>query len=184
MKRSKNLATCNIGTMLGQSNSNRHEKRNTMISKEIQKYSIDTAALSEVRFAGSGSIREETDYIFYQSGKTSTDKSEPSVAFVVRNSLLSRISEDLKGVRRQTKSSFLEIFALELANHIIPGRRFLVNLERRRLISKAICCHPSAQNTSWSLAPTTSNTRKSTRTSDAPMIQTVVPHLLHHHTKA
>ena len=40
----------------------RLERRNCFISKEFQKYNIDNAALSKVKFAEKFSIREETSY--------------------------------------------------------------------------------------------------------------------------
>ena len=46
--------------MLDRNTSERPERRSAIISKELQKYSIDIAALSEVRFKDSGSIREES----------------------------------------------------------------------------------------------------------------------------
>ena len=54
--------------------------------------------MSEVRFAENRSIRKETGYTFYWSGKRSTDRNESGVAFAVRNGLLSNMSEDPKPV--------------------------------------------------------------------------------------
>ena len=46
-----------------------------MISKKIQNCKIDIAALSEIRFAKSGTIREEMGQTFFWGGKTLTDRS-------------------------------------------------------------------------------------------------------------
>ena len=54
-------------------------------SKEgAPKYDIDFAALGEVKLVVSGSIKEETGYTYW-SGKTSINKSESGVAYVVKN---------------------------------------------------------------------------------------------------
>ena len=87
-----NRAAWNLRTILEKSNSKR---KSVLISKELQKYHI--AALSEVRFAESDSIRGETSYTDL-SGKTSTDRIESGVIFAVRNGLLSNTSEDPKPV--------------------------------------------------------------------------------------
>ena len=60
----------------------------------------------------------------------------------------------------QKKIVFLEILTLEFANHIIFVRKFLGSLEWGKLIPMAICCFPSAQNTSWSLPTPTSTQAK------------------------
>ena len=78
-------------------NSNRPERRSAIISKELQEYNIRIAALSEVRFAESGSIREETD--LYWSGKCSIYRNKSDVAFAIRNGLLQNMSEDPKPLR-------------------------------------------------------------------------------------
>ena len=49
-----NLSTRNIRTILDKLNSNRVDKRSTIISKVLQKYSINIVVLSEIRFAESG----------------------------------------------------------------------------------------------------------------------------------
>ena len=71
-----------------------------------------------------------------------------------------QLNQILPSIKMYTKSSFLDTLTLELVNHIIPDRRFLVSLEWARLIRVAICCCPSAQNSRWSLPTPTSNTSK------------------------
>ena len=70
----------------------------------------------------------------------------------------------LHSLPKAEKSSFWRTLTLELANQIIPSRRFLVSMKRRRLIQMAICCNLFAKNTTWSLPTPTSNTMKFTRT--------------------
>ena len=70
--------------MLDKTSSHRLERRRVIIWKKLQKYNIDIVALSEVRLAENDSIREETGYTFYWSGKTSISRSESGVAFAVK----------------------------------------------------------------------------------------------------
>ena len=51
--------------MLDRENTERPERRSAIISSELQKYGIDIAALSEVRFKDTGNIREESGYTIY-----------------------------------------------------------------------------------------------------------------------
>ena len=85
--------------ILDKPNSKRSEK-STIISMEVQKYSIDVPVWDEARFAENGSIREDTGFTFYWTEKTSTERSEFGVAFVMRNDLLN-MSEDPKPVSRR-----------------------------------------------------------------------------------
>ena len=63
-------------------------------------------ALSKVRFAENGTIKEEMSYTFYWSEKSFTDRSESDVAFVVRNGLLPSMSEDLNPVSDRIMTRF------------------------------------------------------------------------------
>ena len=74
--------------MLDKPNSNRPEEA-------PKNYNIDNSVLSEVRFAESSSIKEEMSYIYW-SGKTSKDRNESGVAFLVWCGLLPNMSEYTK----------------------------------------------------------------------------------------
>ena len=93
-----NFASWNIRTMLDRENTERPERRSAIISSELQKYGIDIAALSEVRFKDTGNIREESGYTIYWSGKTASERSESGVALAIRNELVSRLIEEPKAV--------------------------------------------------------------------------------------
>ena len=71
-----NSASWNIRTMLDRENTERLERRSAIISSKLQKYGIDIAALSEVRFKDTGNIREESGYTIYWSGKPASERSE------------------------------------------------------------------------------------------------------------
>ena len=93
-----NFASWNIRTMLDRENTERPDKRNAIISSELQKYGIDIGALSEVRFKDTGNIRTESGYTIYWSGKTTSERSESGMALAIRNKLVSRLIEDPKAV--------------------------------------------------------------------------------------
>jgi len=84
--------------MLDRSHAERPERRSAIISKVLSNYQIDIAALSEVRFAESGCIPEESVYTIYWSGKPSSEKSESGVGLAISNNIASKLFEDPKPV--------------------------------------------------------------------------------------
>ena len=90
------FAAWNIRTMLDSEQCNRPERRSAIISRELRKYDIDVAALSEVRFPDSGSIREEGGYTIFWSGRPSGTKREAGVALAISNALTSKLVQDPK----------------------------------------------------------------------------------------
>ena len=63
------FAAWNIRAMLDREDCNRPERRSAFISRELKKYDIDLAALSEVRLLDSGSIQEEGGLTIFWSGR-------------------------------------------------------------------------------------------------------------------
>ncbi|BFY98783.1 hypothetical protein BsWGS_01823 [Bradybaena similaris] len=61
----------NIRTLLDRVNAQRPERRTALIARELNRYKIDIAALSETRLAGEGQITEDgAGYTFFWSGRT------------------------------------------------------------------------------------------------------------------
>ena len=52
-----NVATWNVRTLLDREDSDRPERRKALIARELSRYNIDIAALSETRLAGEGALR-------------------------------------------------------------------------------------------------------------------------------
>lgn len=78
--------------MLDRADSSRPERRSALIAHELSRLNIDIAALSEVRFADEGSLREHgAGYTLFWSGKPSTEKRLSGVGFMMRNSIASKL---------------------------------------------------------------------------------------------
>lgn len=92
------FAAWNVRAMLDRERAERPERRSAIIARELAKYSVDIGALSEVRFGGTGSIREEAGYTIFWSGKTSGNQSESGVALAISNAIASKLTEDPKPV--------------------------------------------------------------------------------------
>ena len=95
------FASWNIRTMLDRVNVERPERRSAVVANELEKYNIDIAALSEVRFSDAGSIREEAGYTIFWSGKPEGEVREHGVAIAMKNCLISKLSEDPKPVNER-----------------------------------------------------------------------------------
>ena len=91
-KRLLKIGTWNVRTLIDNDSSNRPERRTALVAKELQRYGINVAALSETRFADQGKLTEPTNgYTFFWSGLPSGTRREAGVGFAVAGHLLSRI---------------------------------------------------------------------------------------------
>ncbi|XP_071504204.1 craniofacial development protein 2-like [Diadema antillarum] len=70
----------------------RPERRSALIAHELSRLDIDIAALSEVRLADEGNLKEHgAGYRLYWSGKPRCERRLPGVGFMVKNSIASRL---------------------------------------------------------------------------------------------
>ena len=68
---------------------NRPERRTAILARELKRYNIDIAALSETRFLESGSLTEElAGYTFYWSGKSRGERRDHGVGFAIKTSIV------------------------------------------------------------------------------------------------
>lgn len=62
--------------------SDRPERRTALVAKELSRYKVDIAALSEIRLADEGILKEPmADYTFYWSGRGKEERRESGVGF-------------------------------------------------------------------------------------------------------
>ncbi|BHF76894.1 hypothetical protein SprV_0501999400 [Sparganum proliferum] len=72
--------------------SNRPERRTALVARELARYKVDIAALSETRFSEQGQLEEVgAGYIFFWSGRPRTERRDAGVAFVIRNDIVGRL---------------------------------------------------------------------------------------------
>ena len=91
-KQVMNVACWNVRTMIDKADSSRPERRSALVAHELSRLNIDIAALSEVRFADAGSLKEHgAGYTLYWSGKPSTERRSSGVGLMVRNSVASKL---------------------------------------------------------------------------------------------
>ena len=88
--KSVTLAAWNVRTMQDREGTARPERRRALIDRELSRYNVDIAALSETRLPDVGEEAEST-YTFFWSGKSATEKRESGVGFAIRSALVPKL---------------------------------------------------------------------------------------------
>ncbi|BHF81620.1 hypothetical protein SprV_0802475300 [Sparganum proliferum] len=71
---------------------NRPERRTALVARELARYKVDIAALSETRFSEQGQLEEVgAGYTFFWSGRPRTERRDAGVAFAIRNDIVGRL---------------------------------------------------------------------------------------------
>ena len=70
----------------------RPQRRSALVARELARLDIDIAALSEVRFAGQGSLREDgAGYTLFWSGKNKDERRLSGVGFMIKASIARKL---------------------------------------------------------------------------------------------
>ncbi|XP_026746155.1 craniofacial development protein 2-like [Trichoplusia ni] len=75
------------------------ERKPSLIARELARYNIDIAAISETHLSDTGELSEHLGgYTYYWSGRPAGERAGSGVGFAIRNSLARDLSELPKGV--------------------------------------------------------------------------------------
>ncbi|BHF82986.1 hypothetical protein SprV_0802612700 [Sparganum proliferum] len=86
------LAAWNVRSLLDNLRSNRSEWRTALVARELARYKVDIAALSETRFFEQGQLEEVgAGYTFFWSGHPTAERLDAGVAFAIRNDIVGRL---------------------------------------------------------------------------------------------
>ncbi|BHF85190.1 hypothetical protein SprV_1002835300 [Sparganum proliferum] len=86
------LAAWNFRSLLDNPRRNRPERRTALEARELARYKVDIAALSETRFSEQGQLEEVgAGYTFFWSGRPMTESRDAGVAFAIRNDIVGRL---------------------------------------------------------------------------------------------
>lgn len=109
----------NVRTLLDNARANRPERRTALVGRELARYNIDIAALSETRFAEEGQLREiGAGYTFFWSGRAKEDRREAGVGFAVKNTLVSKLTSLPIGVNDRLMTLKLPLQGKKIATVI------------------------------------------------------------------
>ncbi|VDM03006.1 unnamed protein product, partial [Schistocephalus solidus] len=84
------LAAWNVRSLLDSPRSNRPERRTALVARELARYKVDIAALSETRFAEQGQLEEVGAGYNFWSGRPKAERRDAGVAFAIRNDIVGR----------------------------------------------------------------------------------------------
>nr|VZI44911.1 unnamed protein product [Spirometra erinaceieuropaei] len=72
--------------------SNRPERRTALVARELARYKVDIAALSETRFSEQGQLEEVgAGYTFFWSGRPRAERRDAGVDFAIRTDIVRRL---------------------------------------------------------------------------------------------
>lgn len=84
------------------SKADRPERRTALVARELDRYNIHIAALSETRFADEGQLTEvKAGYTFFWSGRSSEERREAGVGFAIKSHLINKLSSLPKGLNER-----------------------------------------------------------------------------------
>ncbi|VDL92193.1 unnamed protein product [Schistocephalus solidus] len=86
------IAAWNVRSLLDNPRSDRPEQRTALVARELARYKVDIAALSETRFCEQGQLEEVgAGYTFFWSGWPKAERRDTVVAFAIRNDIVGRL---------------------------------------------------------------------------------------------
>ncbi|VDL92909.1 unnamed protein product [Schistocephalus solidus] len=86
------LAAWNVRSLLDYPRSNRPERRTALVARELARYKVHIAALSETRLSEHGQLEEvNVGYTFFWSGRPKAERRDAGVAFAIRNDIVGRL---------------------------------------------------------------------------------------------
>lgn len=80
-------------------NSNRPKRRTAIVARELKRFNVDIAALSETRRAADGQLHKHMGgYTFYWKGLAEEERRIHGIGFAIKNELVGRMSETPIGI--------------------------------------------------------------------------------------
>ena len=81
------------------SSSDRPERRTALVGRELDRYKVEIAALSETHLAEEGLLKEVgAGYTFFWSRRKKEERREAGVGFAIKSHLISKLSGLSKGI--------------------------------------------------------------------------------------
>nr|VZI47771.1 unnamed protein product [Spirometra erinaceieuropaei] len=104
------LAAWNVCSLLDNPRSNRPERRTVLVARELARYKVDTATLSETRFSEQGQLEEVgAGYTFFWSGRPRAERRDAGVASAIRNDIVGRLPSLPQGINDRLMSLCLPL---------------------------------------------------------------------------
>ncbi|BHF67949.1 hypothetical protein SprV_0301097800 [Sparganum proliferum] len=113
--------------------SNRPERRTALVARELARYKVDIAALSETRFSEQGQMDEVgAGYTFFWSGRPRAERRDAGVAFAIRNDIVGRLPCLPQGINDCLMSLRLPLWGGKFATIISANAPLTTSLDAAR----------------------------------------------------
>nr|VZH98145.1 unnamed protein product [Spirometra erinaceieuropaei] len=113
--------------------SNRPERRTALVARELARYKVDIAALSETRFSEQGQLEEVgAGYTFFWSGRPRAERRDAGVAFAIRNDIVGRLPCLPQGINDRLMSLRLPLWGGKFATIVSAYAPTMTNPEAVR----------------------------------------------------
>ena len=112
----------NIRTLMDTANSDRAERRSALVCRELARFNIDVAALSETRLADEGNVQEAAaEYTIFLIRKTSDEPRIHGVGFAIKTRLVEQFNLTPTGINERLmtlripfkRSKYLTLISVE-----------------------------------------------------------------------
>ena len=93
------IGAWNVRTLMDSAVSDRPQRRTALVGRELDRYKVEIAALSETCLAEEGLLKEVgAGYTFFSSGCKKEERLEAGVGFAIKSHLVSKLSGLPKGI--------------------------------------------------------------------------------------
>ena len=93
------IGVWNVRTLMDSAGSDRPQRRTALVVRELDRYKVEIAALSETRIAEEGLLKQVgPGYTFFWSGRKKEERREAGVGFTIKSHLVSKLSGLPKGI--------------------------------------------------------------------------------------
>ena len=131
--RKPNISCWNVHTLIDNPESSSPARRTALICKELDRYNVDTAALSETRLADDGQIQEiGNGYTIFWKCHTSRELREAGVDFAIRSIIVSKLHEEPRGINDRLMTLCLNLHGNRHATIISAFAPTLVSDEEEK----------------------------------------------------
>ncbi|BHF68467.1 hypothetical protein SprV_0301150200 [Sparganum proliferum] len=104
------MAAWNVRSLLDNPRNNRPERRTALVARELARYKVDIAALSETQFHEQGQLKEVgAGYTFFCSRRPKAERRDAGVAFSIRNDIVEGLSCLPQGINERLMSPRLSL---------------------------------------------------------------------------
>nr|VZI30777.1 unnamed protein product [Spirometra erinaceieuropaei] len=113
------LAAWNVRSLLDNPRSNRPGRSTALVARELARYKVDIAALSETRFSEQGQLQEVgAGYTFFWSGRPKAERRDAGVAFAILNDIVGQLLSLPQGINDRLMSLRLPLWGGKFATII------------------------------------------------------------------